>query len=101
INAHPNEFIDFNIPWSLTISYNLQYSKPLLIQTVTQALNFSGDFSLTKKWKIAFTSGYDFVQKDFSYTSVNIYRDLHCWEMSFNWVPFGFRQSYTVDIRVK
>lgn len=101
IKTHPNEFIDFSIPWSLTFSYNLQYSKPALVQTVTQALNFSGDLSLTKKWKIAFNSGYDFVQKDFSYTSLNIYRDLHCWEMSFNWVPFGFRQSYTIDIRVK
>jgi hypothetical protein len=34
-------------------------------------------------------------------TSINVYRDLHCWEMRFNWVPFGFRQSFSIDINVK
>jgi len=57
--------------------------------------------SLTPKWKIGFQSGYDFINKDLTYTSVNIYRDLHCWEMKFNWVPFGFRKMYTIDINVK
>jgi hypothetical protein len=46
-------------------------------------------------------SGYDFVAKDFSFTSIDIYRDLHCWEMRFNWIPFGFRQSYNFSINVK
>jgi hypothetical protein len=64
-------------------------------------LNFNGDISLTKKWKVGFTSGYDFTAKDFSYTSVNIYRDLHCWEMSMSWIPFGQRKSYQLSIGVK
>jgi hypothetical protein len=64
-------------------------------------LNLNGDVSLTEKWKIAFMSGYDFVAKDFSFTSIDIYRDLHCWEMRFNWIPFGFRQSYNFSINVK
>jgi len=101
INAHPNEFVDFSVPWTLSLYYSLQYSKPQLVKTVTQALSFSGDCNITKNWKIGFRSGYDFVQKDFTYTSVDIYRDLHCWEMSFNWVPFGLRQSYNVSIKVK
>ena len=56
---------------------------------------------LTEKWKIGFRSGYDFVNKDFTYTSIDIYRDLHCWEMNFNWIPFGFLQSYNFSIKVK
>jgi len=89
IRANPEAFIDFNVPWTLSMNYNVRYSKPYYQSTIIQTLNFNGDFSLTPKWKVGFNSGYDFEQKDISYTSVDIYRDLHCWEMSFHWVPFG------------
>jgi hypothetical protein len=69
--------------------------------TLSQVLNFSGDLSITTKWKIGFSSGYDFSQRDFSFTSIDIFRDLHCWEMKFNWIPFGFRKSYNFSISVK
>ena len=38
---------------------------------------------------------------DFSYTSIDIYRDLHCWELLFHWIPTGYQRSYTLTIRVK
>lgn len=101
IRANPDAYIDFNVPWTLNMNYNIRYSKPQYQSDVIQTLNFSGDFSLTPKWKIGFNSGYDFELKDLSYTSVDIYRDLHCWEMSFNWIPFGQRQSYLFTIKVK
>lgn len=101
VKEHPDYYVDFNIPWTLRIYYNLVYSKPTLTETITQSLTFSGDINLTQKWKIGFNSGYDFVMEEFTYTNVSIFRDLHCWEMQFNWIPFGFRKSYTVDIRVK
>ena len=101
IRANPEAFIDFNVPWTFNMSYNIRYSKPQFESQVVQTLNFSGDLSLTEKWKIGFNSGYDFETKDLSYTTVDIYRDLHCWEMRFNWVPFGPRQSYLFTIKVK
>ncbi|MDQ3048187.1 MAG: LPS-assembly protein LptD, partial [Bacteroidota bacterium] len=101
INTHREAYVDFNVPWSLNIYYNLNYSKPGIAQTVTQSVTFNGDLSLTKKWKISVTSGYDLTREEFTLTSINVYRDLHCWEMRFNWVPFGFRQSFSVDINVK
>jgi len=60
-----------------------------------------GDLSLTQNWKIGFTSGYDFTNKGLTYTEVNIFRDLHCWEMRFNWIPFGIRKSYMIQINIK
>lgn len=101
INGNPNAYVDFNIPWSLNMSYNLVWSKPLLDETLNQNIRFSGDLNVTPKWKIGFDSNYDIVTKEFGYTSLNLYRDLHCWEMQFNWVPFGIRQSYNVTINVK
>lgn len=107
INEILGDFVDFDIPWNLTISYNFNYSSNYNAfytrydKNYIQTLSFSGDFNLTKKWKIGFHSGYDFELKDFSYTSLDIYRDLHCWEMRFNWIPFGFRQSWSFTINVK
>jgi hypothetical protein len=68
---------------------------------VNQTLNFYGDLSVTEKWKVSFNSGYDFNANDLSYTSLGIYRDLHCWEMRLNWVPFGGQENYYFQINVK
>jgi hypothetical protein len=98
---NPNAYVNFNIPWSFSggvIIGQTQSGAQILRNAI---LNFSGDVSLTEKWKISFSSGYDFEQKEISFTSIDIYRDLHCWEMRFNWIPFGFRQSYNFTINVK
>ncbi len=104
ISRDPNAFVDFNIPWNLSISYSFSYNNQLSrkeTRTVSNTLNFNGDFNLTPKWKIQFTSGYDFRAKDLSYTSFSIYRDLHCWDLSASWVPIGLYQSYSITIKVK
>lgn len=97
----PDGYAVFRIPWSLNISYNLRYDKPILKEKITQTLSVSGGFSLTPKWMVRLRADYDFVNKKLVNASVDISRDLHCWEMSFNWVPFGFYQSYFFRISVK
>lgn len=96
-------YVDFDVPWSINLSYNLSYSKQLTAKeaNVTQTFRLSGDTNFTPKWKIGFTSGYDFRRKEISQTNVSVYRDLHCWEMSFSWVPFGLLRSYVLTINVK
>ena len=103
INAQKNLYVDFNVPWNANFSYNFTVDN----QTVdpkrrfVQALQFSGDINITPKWKFGITSGYDFVNNDISYTSMTIYRDLHCWEFSMTWVPFGTQQMWSFDLKVK
>lgn len=101
VSRHPDAFVDFNVPWNLSASYFFQYSKPGLRSFITNTLNFNGDVNVTKNWKVGFYSGYDFVQTEFAITQFNIYRDLHCWDLSFSWMPFGPFKSYSVDLRVK
>lgn len=104
---NPNAYVDFEIPWNLRLSYSLNYNRPLKQTTttkrydITQALQFSGDVSLSEKWKINFTSGYHFESKEFTQTTVTIARDLHCWVLNFFWVPFGPFTSYNLSINVK
>jgi hypothetical protein len=100
--AHPDAYIDFDIPWNLRLSYNFDYGKTGFAKpTITQAVRFSGDLSVTEKWKVDFNSGFDMQKKVFTMTSLGIRRDLHCWQMAVNWVPFGRYQSYNFTIGVK
>ena len=102
INKNKEDYIDYSVPFNLYVGYSLYYQNNFTISDqTTQTLNFSGDIQVTKAWKVNFNSGYDFIQKDLSYTSLGIYRDLHCWEMRLNWVPFGFQQNYYFQINVK
>lgn len=107
VSQDPNAFVDFNIPWNLAGSFNFQYFKVFDAEKrrersdYSAALNFHGDFNVTPKWKVQFNSGYDFKQKEVSLTRFSIYRDLHCWDMSIGWVPFGRYTSYNITIRAK
>jgi len=101
------DYVNFDIPWGFNLAYTFRYSKQYLTdpppnqKELIQTLSFNGNLTVTKNWKVGITSGFDFEQKKFSYTSINIYRDLHCWEMKFNWIPTGFRKSYNLSISVK
>jgi hypothetical protein len=106
INDFPSEYADFNVPWSLTVNYTIGYDKYASLNfpgqdNFVQTLNYYGDFNLTKKWKIGYSSGYDFRSKQVSFTTINLTRDLHCWEFKFDWIPFGPRQSFLFTIHVK
>lgn len=100
-------YVDFDVPWSANLTYNWSYTNRFVAERqafkgdVVQSVRGSGDVSLTKKWKVGFSSGYDFNLKKFTMTSINISRDLHCWQMSLNVVPFGDRKSYSFQINVK
>ncbi|QNK64506.1 LPS-assembly protein LptD [Pedobacter sp. PAMC26386] len=103
VSSDPNAFVDFKIPWNFTFSYRFDYSRQRdgTMPTTTSTLNFNGDFNVTPKWKVQFTSGYDFRTSGLSPTSFAIYRDLHCWDMSINWIPIGMYKSYNLTIKVK
>ena len=109
ILGNPKSYIDWNTPWSLTFSYNLRHSSNLTYAAfmgiatnqIVQTLTVSGDISLSPKWKVNFSTGWDFTNHGLSYTSINIYRDLHCWEMRFNWIPIGGYKSWNFTINVK
>lgn len=109
--VNPNEilgdFVDFTIPWSLNLGLNYSQLSSFVARiagyetTKSATFTLRGDVNLTPNWKIGFSSGYDFINKDYTYTSIDFYRDLHCWEMRMNWVPFGYRQGWNFTIAVK
>jgi hypothetical protein len=94
-------YVDFALPWNFSFSYSFSYQKPGHVATISQTLNFNGDVSLTKNWRIGFQSGWDFKTGSVTASSFNLHRDLHCWEMRFSWIPIGSYQSWNFGINVK
>jgi hypothetical protein len=102
LNSDPSAYMDFNIPWNLVVNYNFSYTNSYVSSQRTNTIMLSGDLSITKAWKIQFNTNYDFAAGQLSSaTSFAIYRDLHCWDLSIQWVPFGYFKSYNVTLRVK
>ncbi len=96
------QYVDFTIPWTMSLRYNLSYSKPGLDDpTITSTINLQGDVRFGSQWKVQYTTGFDMVQQEFTNTTFSIFRDLHCFQMSFRWIPFGPRKSYSLVISAK
>lgn len=101
-------YMRFSIPWSFSISYGVTMSENTSARInvksmrypykFTQNLNFSGSIRLSSNWNISMSSGYDFTEHAISMTTVNISRDMHCFNMSCGLV-FGTYTSYNISIR--
>jgi lipopolysaccharide assembly outer membrane protein LptD (OstA) len=93
---------DLSIPWNLNLSYSYNFSKPdPEYSTSYSSLNADLSFSITKNWKFTVRGSYDFDSKKIIAPQITIYRDLHCWEMHFNWNPIGYYSGFRFEIRLK
>jgi hypothetical protein len=98
-----DEYIDFNIPWSFHFDYSFFYTNsyrkddPNAAQ-INQSLNLGGQLNLTKQWNVSMNTNFDIQAMKFSFTNVNISRTMHCWSMTFDFVPFGDRKSYSFNL---
>lgn len=100
-------YFKYKLPWNINFSYSIAYGDYLFdkerlefIQRLTQSLNFSGGFQFSENWAFSFSSGYDFINKELSYTSCGITRNLHCWSASLNFIPLGANQGFNFHIGV-
>lgn len=101
-------YMRFTLPWSFSISYGITMSEdrsaPINVKSMRypykfiQNLNFSGNVKLSSNWNVNFSSGYDFTNHAISMTTVNISRDMHCFNMSCGLV-FGTFTSYHISLR--
>ena len=85
-----SEWYNTKLPWDLRIAYSMNYNNSNRQDEIaSHSLMASGNIELAPRWKVGFSSGYDFVQKGVTFTQLRFERDLESWRMSFNWVPFG------------
>ncbi len=107
VRTHGAEFADFNISWSVNVSFSLSFTNALnatyssYVTTITSGLNWSGDFNLTDKWKIGMSSFYDVKLAQINSLTASVSRDLHCWQMSINVTPIGLYRSFNITLSPK
>ena len=101
-------YYDFSLPWNFGFNYTVNYSITTgnyppkgYKKNITQTVGFNGSLNLTPKMGITFQGGYDIKANRLTTSSVSITRDLHCWQMSFSWIPFGTYRSWSFNIGVK
>ena len=98
-----SQYYDFSMPWNASFNYSINYTNNGVKARVVNTLGFNASVTLDKKknWAISYTGGFDFERKELTPGVVNIIRDLHCWQMNFSCVPFGYRKSWSFRINVK
>jgi len=106
IYLNPDSYIDYNNPWSFNINYRLGVNRTIESATedtitFTQQINLGTNLNITPKWKLIVSSGYDFTNQQIARSTIDIARDLHCWEMSVSASPFGSYKYYFFRINVK
>ncbi|MCL9770293.1 LPS-assembly protein LptD [Flavobacterium sp. HXWNR69] len=85
-----SQWYNTKLPWDLRIAYSMNYNNSNRQNEIaSHSLMASGNIEMAPRWKLGFSSGYDFVQKGVTFTQLRFERDLESWRMSFNWVPFG------------
>lgn len=100
-------YAEFDIPWNMSINYSMRLvqdkfnkEKMAYDHKLTADINASGRITLTPKWDLSLSSGYNLERKEISHTNLRINRNLHCWNMSFNLVPVGRYKSFFFSISV-
>jgi hypothetical protein len=94
-------YMQFDMPWTMNVAYSFNYSRPSMKSLISQTLMINGNVSITKKMNLTYNTGYDLTRKAITMTQISMTRDLHCWDMSFNWIPNGNMKMWEFSIRVK
>jgi len=105
----------FKVPWNVNVTYSLNVRRvrfgqalgedlPVVLMdslAYTQSLQANGNFTLFERINIGINSGYDFVTKELTPTTVTVRVDLNCWELNARVIPFGVRRSYNIGLNIK
>ncbi|GAB4342250.1 MAG: putative LPS assembly protein LptD [Calditrichia bacterium] len=93
---------DFKLPWDVTANFTYSLNRAN-INNVTKRFdaNISARMELTRNWRIQYNGRFDLINKEITHQTFNIYRDLHCWEMSFSWSPNKVYSYFQLRIQVK
>ena len=92
-----------DVPWSMSLSFNYRWRRgPGTGSTRTAVINAQSiQFRLTPEWQVGTSLGYDFIEKDLTPSRFNVTRNLHCWDLTFQWNPFGDFKFFLFRLSVR
>ncbi len=75
-----------------TSSHEIRATNRFGLADITNPLRLSN--RVTDKWRVQHSINYDYRRKEIVSHSVDLYRQLHCWEFTFRWVPNGINKGF-------
>lgn len=88
---------DFSTPFEMGLDFSYRISfRPGNSATKSAILNANNiRFNLTPKWSVSTRLGYDFIEKELTPSQFSLRRTMICWDLSFQFNPFGDFQYYS------
>jgi hypothetical protein len=95
-------YVDFSLPWNASISYQFSDNRPVWgPATTSKTVNVSGNLTILESWKINYATSYDLKTFKWGGHQLGIIKDLHCWQILFNWTPSNAYATYTFKLSAK
>lgn len=107
MSNNPGEFVDFSIPWDISLGYSFRYNKvkrynQLGFDTeINQDVNWNSSINLSPKWKVGINGFYNITSKQLGTISMYLSREMHCWQMAINVSPVGLYKFFNITISPK
>jgi hypothetical protein len=106
MSNNPGEFVDFEVPWDVSLSYSLRYNRiqfpgQPITKEFSQDVNWNGSINLSPKWKIGVNGFYNITAKELGTISMFLSREMHCWQMAINISPVGRFKFFNLSISPK
>ena len=88
---------NFSTPFQMGLDFSYRISfRPGNSATKSAILNANNiRFNLTPKWSVSTRLGYDFIEKELTPSQFSLRRTMICWDLSFQFNPFGDFQYYS------
>ena len=108
--AYYVDYVDFEIPYELALTFNSSYSPSRVPPTLRTpytpifslaTVGITGSLKLTENLQLRYQTGYDIVHGTITYPNISFARDLHCWQITGNWIPLGQTRGYNFTIAAK
>lgn len=93
----------FNSPFRMGLDFSYRWSyRANREATKSAVLNANGiTFNLTPKWTVSTRVGYDFIEKELTPSQFSLQRQMVCWNLSFQFSPFGDFQYYSFRLSLQ
>jgi hypothetical protein len=103
---HPEMAVYYDIPWKVNFShvYGIQANEDITTENpdawnFVQTLVLSGDISFTKRWNLSGNLNFNVQDRRLTNAYFSLNRNMHCWALSFYYVPIGGNKSFLLTIR--
>ncbi|MDM7915669.1 MAG: putative LPS assembly protein LptD [Candidatus Eisenbacteria bacterium] len=85
--------------WSVSIGHSFSRSAPR--RSIANAMNVTASIVPTTSWRVTYSIYFDLQDREIRSEGLSLYRDLHCWEASFDRQVRGSDTSYYFRISIK